>query len=136
MKIIKTKNKKEEGQALVEFALILPVFLLLVVAIIDFGWIFYNTSKMTNVAREAARIIAVEETTNITDLEATMISNLDKNLYVNQQITIDIKPNENSGSGYKVAKVNISGKLKPLTGLLGEAFQTIGANAYMRLEYD
>ena len=136
MKIIRTKNKKEEGQALVEFALILPIFLLLVVAIIDFGWIFYNTSKMTNVAREAARIIAVEKTTNITDLEGTMINNLDKNLYIDQKITIDIKPNENSGSGYRIAKVNISGQLKSLTGLLPESFQTIRANAYMRLEHD
>ena len=135
MKIIRTKNKKEEGQALVEFALILPIFLLLVVAIIDFGWIFYNTSRMTNAAREAARIIAVDEAADIGSLKSSVRSNLTESIYVGDSVTVTIERKENGGDGYPVAKAYVSGRLKPLTGLLGDSFQNISANAYMRLEY-
>lgn len=54
------KNKRESGQSLVEFALVLPIFLLLIMGIIDFGWLFYNYISVANSARNAARIACVE----------------------------------------------------------------------------
>ncbi|HEX2193415.1 MAG TPA: TadE family protein [Candidatus Limnocylindria bacterium] len=47
------------GQSLVEFAIILPVFLLIVVGILDFGRVVWATSAVTNAAREAARYAIV-----------------------------------------------------------------------------
>lgn len=52
--------KKEGGQALVEFALVLPLFMLILMGIIDFGWFFYNYIGVENSARNAARIACVE----------------------------------------------------------------------------
>jgi Flp pilus assembly protein TadG len=46
---------RERGQALVEFALVLPLFTLMVMAIIDFGWAFRTYVTITNAAREGAR---------------------------------------------------------------------------------
>lgn len=40
--------KNNKGQALVEFILILPVFLMLVLSIIDFGKIFYTKYTLQN----------------------------------------------------------------------------------------
>ncbi|MGN1329405.1 MAG: TadE family protein [Eubacterium sp.] len=57
---IKRKNKKESGQAMLEFVLVLPVFLLIVFMIIDYGWLFYNNLAVENSARNAARIACVE----------------------------------------------------------------------------
>lgn len=51
--------KKENGQAVVEFAIVLPILLLIVCAIIDFGWIFYNQLNLENCAREGVRFGAV-----------------------------------------------------------------------------
>lgn len=51
--------KKENGQALVEFAIVLPLLLLLICGIIDFGWLFYNQLSLENCAREAVRYGAV-----------------------------------------------------------------------------
>ena len=55
----KPKGKGERGQALVEFALIVPIFLLLVFAIVDFGMGFHAWITVTNAAREGARVGAV-----------------------------------------------------------------------------
>lgn len=51
--------KKENGQALVEFAIVLPLLLLIICGIIDFGWLFYNQLSLENCAREGARYGAV-----------------------------------------------------------------------------
>jgi len=56
------RKRRESGQAMVEFALVLPIFLLLVMGILDFGWLFYNYISVENSARNAARIACVEYT--------------------------------------------------------------------------
>ena len=43
------------GQAVVEFALVLPVFVLLVFGAIEFGRAYYDLHLLTNAAREGAR---------------------------------------------------------------------------------
>ena len=53
------KNKLAgRGQALVEFALVLPVLLILCMLIIQYGVIFYTTISLTNLSREGARYAA------------------------------------------------------------------------------
>jgi Flp pilus assembly protein TadG len=49
-------HARQRGQALVEFALVLPVFLLVVMAIVDFGWALRSYITITNSAREGARL--------------------------------------------------------------------------------
>ena len=55
----KLRNKKEDGQAMLEFALVLPIFLLILCGIIDFGWMFYNQLALNNISREGARYAVV-----------------------------------------------------------------------------
>jgi len=62
--IRKRKEKGEKGQALVEFALLVPIFLILLFAIVDFGMGFYSWITVTNSAREGARLGAVQATTD------------------------------------------------------------------------
>ena len=47
--------RKDKAQALVEFAFVLPLLLLLMVAIIEFGIVFYTQMAVTNAAWEGAR---------------------------------------------------------------------------------
>ena len=51
--------KKSKGQSLVEFALILPLFLFLVFAIIYCGMLFHDYSSLSSIARSAAREAAI-----------------------------------------------------------------------------
>jgi Flp pilus assembly protein TadG len=46
---------RSRGQALVEFAVIIPVFLLLLFGLLDFGRVIYAQNTITQDAREAAR---------------------------------------------------------------------------------
>jgi len=48
------------GQTLVEFALVLPVFLLMLFGLIDMGRFVYLNSTLSQAAREGARVAAVE----------------------------------------------------------------------------
>ena len=50
--------KKEKGQAVVEFALALPLLLLLMCGVLDFGWIYANQYRVENAAYTAARYAA------------------------------------------------------------------------------
>ena len=46
---------REEGQSLAEFALVLPIFLVLLLGIVEFGGAWRAYQVVTNVAREGAR---------------------------------------------------------------------------------
>ena len=52
-------KKSESGQALLEFALCLPLLLTILCGIIDFGWIYYNQISLNNAAREGARYAVI-----------------------------------------------------------------------------
>jgi Flp pilus assembly protein TadG len=51
----------KRGQALVEFALVLPIFILVLVAIFDLGRAVFAYNTLTNAAREGARIAIVNQ---------------------------------------------------------------------------
>src|SRR5215831_20227506 len=48
--------RSQRGAELIEFALVLPILLLLVLGIVDFGFLFQRLEVVTNAAREGARI--------------------------------------------------------------------------------
>lgn len=54
-------GKQELGQTLVEFSLILPVMLLMLFALVDFGRAFHTWLLVTNAAREGARVAATQK---------------------------------------------------------------------------
>ena len=54
------RARESEGQSLVEFSLILPVFLLIMLALFDTGKGVYSYNTISQAAREGARLAAVE----------------------------------------------------------------------------
>lgn len=56
--------RKRKGQALIEFALVLPFLILLVLGIIEFGWLTKNQLTIDNATREGARTAALGKTTS------------------------------------------------------------------------
>jgi Flp pilus assembly protein TadG len=54
-----SRRSKTRGQAMVEFALIFPIFILLLVGMFDFGRVVWVNNTLATAAREAARFAIV-----------------------------------------------------------------------------
>lgn len=55
-------RKRQDGQALVEFAIVTPLLLMLVLGIIQFGIVFHDWITLTDATRAGARQAAVSRT--------------------------------------------------------------------------
>jgi Flp pilus assembly protein TadG len=53
------KRRRQRGQSLVEFAIVLPVFMFLLMGIVDFGRVVWAQNSLAAAAREAARFAIV-----------------------------------------------------------------------------
>jgi Flp pilus assembly protein TadG len=65
------RRKKDRGQDLVEYAIVFPVLMLLVLGVFEFGRIIYSYNAISNLAREGVRYAVVpahqDEITDITE---------------------------------------------------------------------
>jgi Flp pilus assembly protein TadG len=92
--------KNEKGQAMVEFALVLPILLLVFCGICEFGYIFSNQILVNNACREVARYAAVhyqdDGLTSVETQATTIVGNYSSNFSVaittpeSEQIQVDI----------------------------------------------
>lgn len=69
--LLQRLRRTDTGQALVEFALVLPVMLLMLFALVDFGRGFYTWLVVTNAAREGARVGATQKP--LTDIQQRIL---------------------------------------------------------------
>jgi hypothetical protein len=65
-----TKRDRTRGQSLVEFALVLPILLILLLGILDFGRAIYAFNSVSNGARSGARVAIVNQ--DVDDITAAV----------------------------------------------------------------
>jgi len=65
-----TRQRREEGQAVVEFAIVLPVLAVLLLGILQFGVTFNHYLSLTDAVRAGARVAAVSRHVNNPDSAA------------------------------------------------------------------
>ena len=53
---LRKRGRDERGAELIEMALVTPIFLIIIAAMFDFGFLFRNWEVATNAAREGARV--------------------------------------------------------------------------------
>ena len=58
---LRTSREGRRGQSLVEFALVIPVFLVMLIAIFDLGRAVFAYNSVTNAAREGVRLAIVNQ---------------------------------------------------------------------------
>jgi len=63
LKSIRQRLTGSEGQAIVEFALVMPLLLLLIIGVVEFGRAWNIKQVITDAAREGARIAVIYEPT-------------------------------------------------------------------------
>lgn len=58
------KTTLRRGLALVEAAMVVPLLLMLLLGLLEYGWIFIRAQQVTNAARHGARIGALADSTD------------------------------------------------------------------------
>lgn len=124
--------KNNRGQALVEFALILPVLMLLIIGVMEFGLIINQYMVVTEAAREGARSAALGgSNATITTVVKTAASQMDTS-----QLTVTVSPATTRVRGNGVT-VTVQKPIKTITKLINPFFPagfTVQGMATMRVE--
>jgi Flp pilus assembly protein TadG len=119
------EHDADQGAAAVEFALVVPLLVLLVVAIFEFGRAYHTQIALTAAAREGARVMAVtnrsSDAVSATRAAAPTLSISDGQVQVSPS---SCTPGSN-------VTVRVTYPLAMLTGLLGGGF-TLNGHAVMR----
>lgn len=71
--VYRRRKNKKSGAAAVEFALVLPILLVITVGTIEFGLLLYNQQVITNASREGARAGIIAQNPRATDDEIGLI---------------------------------------------------------------
>jgi Flp pilus assembly protein TadG len=86
--LIKRILKNNKGQSLVELAILLPVLLLILMGIFEFGRVMNNYLIITQLAREGARAASVGKE----DTEIIQVINSFSNTLDTSKLTVNISP--------------------------------------------
>lgn len=126
------KRIQESGQALVEFALILPILLLLLCGIIDFGWIFSNQLMVDFSARDGARFGAVNASS--TTLSTIVTNHVKANALVSVPASLLVTTNKLSSD--VSVKVDYSFPLMTpvISTVLNKTTFTVSSTCIMKAE--
>ena len=132
-KFVPKIKKNESGQAVAEFAIVLPVLLLLLMGFIQFGFIFNGQVTVTSAAREGARLAVVgaaDEAVKdrVEAAAAALLLNVNRN---------DININRAVGGDDGVLSVTVTGSVDIVVPLLdmftGPSFD-VSSESVMRVE--
>ena len=137
----KPRRTFQRGQELAEYALLLPVFLLLVMVIVDMGRATYYYSVVQNAAREGARAGVVldpddplwEEKVEDAARQKAIGLHTDRVAVVSSLVEQD---------PYLLVKVGITYQFQPVSFIIGRLFGigpgeyiTLGSHSTMRAEW-
>ena len=122
----KPELRGERGATVVEFALIVPLLLVLVLGIAEFGRAFQVSGTLSSAAREGVRVMALQ---NDPAAARAAVRNaapaLDPAL-TNAQITITPASCPVNGTGTTTVRVTIAYPLPFMTGFFGSGMDLTG----------
>lgn len=105
-------RRRERGQSLVETAIVLPVLVLLLAAVIDFGRVIDAYIVLTNAAREGARFGSVKPSLTVGEVEQIVVDDvLGSGTNITQMTGFNAEQNvtvEGQEEGSEVVKVTVT----------------------------
>jgi Flp pilus assembly protein TadG len=125
---------RERGQSLVEFSMVIIVFLVILMGIVDFGMAIYKYNGVSQAAREIARVTSVHPCATAGALtcspgssaETAQVINTQKNLIPGLQVTTPFPCVDESGTpsspcdfSKDSVQVVVTAPYRPITPLLG-----------------
>lgn len=136
---------RRRGQALVEFALILPVLLLIIFGIVDAGRLIYTMNTVGNAARSGARVAIVNQSTTGTNTcDTTSATAYPVGCVLAAGINLSIDPVTDVQITYRdptdaaacavmsigcLAVVKVTGHYTPLTPIIGQIIGSVAVQS-------
>jgi Flp pilus assembly protein TadG len=130
------RRTRERGAALVEFAILMPLLLLLILGIIEFGWLFGQFNDVRHAAREGARYAAVDAPSDIA-IRQRVCDTLEG--FSAGTDSVDITLTEGGGAKGDMASIAVTAHIGSLTNVpLITAFtpDSLSSDVLFRLEQD
>jgi len=131
-------RRSDEGQAVVEFALVVPVLMLLIVGVFEFGRAWNAHQAVTDAAREGARIAVIADPAITEDSVKTVVRGALAAVSLNADLAVIELTGVNAPTG-EPARVAVRypyqfGLLKALHRTSGGGAVTLGSAFVMRNE--
>jgi Flp pilus assembly protein TadG len=82
LKVFRTAYKREDGNSMIECAILMPILILLFVGAAEVGRMFYTYTTLAKATKVGARYISTSRLATGTSTERTQVSNEAKNLVV------------------------------------------------------
>jgi len=102
-------GRNRRGVATVEFAIVLPVFLLIIVGIIEIGRAIAVVQMLTNASREGARVASFDTTSQTSTVTAAVNTCLSNDGISGATTTVSPNPPSGASNGQQVSvTVNIA----------------------------
>ena len=123
--------KDKKGQSLIEFALVLPILLLVLFAIVEFGLAIMTANVLHTASREGARLAAVKAVDDSILVQNRVQEILDSARVTNASITViyDLDEHTVSVNVSKNFQIFNGGPLDPIVG-------PIPLSAYTVMRYE
>ncbi len=139
MKSIKSikKLKNESGQSLVEFALVVPILLVFILGILEFGWLLNAKITLTSAAREGVRaavVSTVSRDTRAFNAANEAVTGVSGITLINDSAHYNYYEEEDTVNNIRNAVVEIKGNVEPIIGLFVDNPFVINSRAVMRIE--
>jgi Flp pilus assembly protein TadG len=109
--LTRLRSRRESGQELVEYSILLPLFLVLVLAIIEFSIIIFSYDTIANAAREGARAGIIPD---VTDAEVMAI-------VCDRALALNLTEDNVTITRGELVRVEVTYDVQLLTGPLVEA---------------
>lgn len=137
MKRLVRLRKDESAQALVEFTLVFPILILLVLGMIEFGWLLNAKITLNSAAREGARVGAVlllSDTERETKIMNAVEDTADLSGLVIDTSSSTVTDVINETQNIQNIKVVVKATMKPIIGLYVPDSVSMTSEAVMRRE--
>jgi|GEM_PF-187180 len=130
----RSRSDDEEGQALVEMAIVLPILMLILLGIIQFGFVFSGQIALSSAAREGVRLAA----TGSADI---VVQDHVENILAASPLLSDLQVNVSPAAGARTFGGQVTVRIRARSPLIvplplvlpGGAFN-LAAEAVMRVE--
>ena len=121
------KRHGESGQATVEFALIIPLVLVVLLVVIQVAVVAYAQLGVTHIARETARAVSVDPSTDL-GLLAQNVATLGSDALV---IEVEFTTTSLPGAGFVIVTVHY--ETPPISRLFGPFANQLAVSAQVKM---